>query len=598
MKNKIITAACLLSTSVLLGSCTFLDLNPNGKLDETTVLTDAILAENYVVQAYADAYCFYDIYATAYVSDECMVTSDNQYSWDIQTQGKMDADQFPGAGTNNGNPVWIWPQTYATIARINKFFEYADNMTGNAELKKQLIGEMHFLRGFYYMELMKRFGGVPIITRVFSLDDSHMYDVTRASYADCVKFVCEEFRLAAEALPYEYGLSRLGRATKGAALGYKARLLLYSVSPQWKDQSGVTAQEAADAALAVIDLKDENGKVMYDLEPRFEDVFYNSRTKEAVFIRVHDQTNPGQTSNYFTGWGSPAGWGGYSIMSVSQGLVDAFEFAARKMPTADLYDGEFTDFAKKSESEIRQAMTSGKYYNTGTSPYDGRDPRFYASIACDGMTLFPGTSMEGTVDSFIFPDLKTGGSDSRLGSSWWNGSWTSYSCRKLLDEKSLTGVWTSGSNKPCIYMRLAEVYLNYAEASYWAGDESNARMYLNKVRERARRSSTVPNMLPDVNDSGDALLKAIQQERRVELAFEDHRYYDVRRWGIAETTESKPIRGMQVIKEGPNSENRFYLLNTAQPRVFVSPNYNLYPIPNGERRKNPKLDQNPGYGGM
>lgn len=596
MKIKIKAAACLIGASMLLSSCEFLDINPNGTFDETSVLTDAALAESFVVQIYADAWCHYDIYQSAYVSDECMVTSDNQYAWDIQTQGKMTPDQFPGAGTNNSNPVWIWPQTYATIAHINKFFEYADNMTGDEDLKRQLIGEMHFLRGFYYMELMKRFGGVPIITKVFTLDDPSMYDVKRASYKDCVAFVCEEFRLAAERLPYKYDVSKLGRATKGAALGYKSRLLLYAASAQWKDESGVTAKQAADAALEVIELNNH----MYQLEPRFEDVFYNNQTPEAIYIRVHDQANPGQVSNYFTGWGAPCGWGGYSVMSVSQGLVDAFELSNGVMPTEALYDGEFDKVlpGKPTEAQVLAAIDNGKYATNGGNPWQNRDPRFYASIVFENQTIFTGnSSMQGTVDSFIFPDLASGGSDSRLGSAWWNASKTGYSCRKLLDEKSLTNVWTSGSNKPAIFMRLAEIYLNYAEASYLDGDEPTARTYLNYVRQRARKSSNDPKMLPDVTVGGDELFKAIQRERRVELAFEDQRYYDVRRWKIAETTETKPIRGVDVITNWDMTK-RLYLLKTAQSRVFVSPNYNLYPIPNSERRRNPNLEQNPGYGGL
>lgn len=595
MKNKIKVAACLLGATALLSSCTFLDIEPNGQFDETSVLSDAALAESYVVQIYADSWCYFDAYASAYVSDECMVTSDNQYAWDIQTQGKMTPDQFPGAGTNNGNPVWIWPSTYSTIAHINKFFQYSDAMTGDAELKKQLIGEMHFLRGFFYMELMKRFGGVPIITNVFKLDDPRMYDVTRASYKECTKFVCDEFDLAAEALPFAYDGAQLGRATKGAALGYKSRQMLYAASAQWVGESGVTPRQAADAALEVINL---NGK-MYQLENRFEDLLYSNLTKEAIFIRVHDKVNPGQFSNYFTGWGAPCAWGGYSVMSVSQGLVDEFELSNNVMPTAALYDGEWTDIIGngKTENEVIAAINGGKYA-AGESPWDNRDPRFYASITYDGQLLFNG-ELQATVDSFIYPDLASGGTSSRLSATAWNASKTGYSCRKLLDERSLNdlGVWGGGSDRPCFYMRLAEIYLNYAEAAYLAGDEGEAKTYLNYVRQRARRSSDDPRMLPDVTVGGAELFKAIQHERRVELAFEDFRYYDVRRWQIAEQTENKPIRGVDVIKD-KNTRKRLFLLKTAQPRIFVSPNYNLFPIPNEERRKNPKIEQNPGYSGL
>lgn len=156
-------------------------------------------------------------------------------------------------------------------------------------------------------------------------------------------------------------------------------------------------------------------------------------------------------------------------------------------------------------------------------------------------------------------------------------------------------MWSEKAYHPWIYCRLAEIYLNYAEAKYFCGDEVTARQYVNFVRERARNMAEDPtNMLPDVTESGDALLKKIQQERKVELAFEEHRYFDVRRWKIAEDTQVGQFHGIKITKKADGTKT-YTISNVGNPRKFISPNHYLAPIPNYERRKNSALEQNPGY---
>ena len=181
--------------------------------------------------------------------------------------------------------------------------------------------------------------------------------------------------------------------------------------------------------------------------------------------------------------------------------------------------------------------------------------------------------------------------DSEYGRDNWNHSKTHYTIRKFMDE-SLLRSWSDKGKQPWIYCRLAEIYLNYAEAMFWDGKEDIARTYVNYVRERARGGN--PDIVPDVTESGDALWKRIQNERKIELAFEEHRFFDVRRWKIAEDTQVGQFHGVRITKMADGSK-KYEVVNVGNKRNFVAPNHYLLPIPNYERRKNTAIEQNPGY---
>ncbi|MGL5920026.1 MAG: RagB/SusD family nutrient uptake outer membrane protein, partial [Bacteroidales bacterium] len=206
------------------------------------------------------------------------------------------------------------------------------------------------------------------------------------------------------------------------------------------------------------------------------------------------------------------------------------------------------------------------------------------SVVCDGQAF-----RNGVVDFWVYEDGKSGGSDSEFGVDAWNYSKTHYTIRKFMDE-SLTNIWSDKGTQPWIYCRLAEVYMNYAEAKFHMGDEATAREYVNKIRKRARGGRT--GIVPDITESGDALLKRIQHERKIELAFEDHRFYDVRRWKIAGQTENFAAMGIRIILKANGDKS--YSFYKVQDRKFLPQHY-LLPIPQTERDKNDLLDQNPGY---
>lgn len=339
----------------------------------------------------------------------------------------------------------------------------------------------------------------------------------------------------------------------------KSRMLLYAASPWW----GVrTYEEAADAAEEVIELC--GGLGVNNLDPDYQGLFLNPESPEIIFQRLYNQ----EYGHYFDAENSPNGWHGYSATCVTQEMVDSYEKRGGVMPDTQWYDDKTT---------------------TTANPWEDRDPRFYASIVCDGQSF-----RDGEAEFYVNEDGTTGGKDSEYGTDNWNYSETHYTIRKFMDE-ALINLWSEKAYHPWIYCRLAEIYLNYAEAKYFCGDEVTARQYVNFVRERARNMAEDPtNMLPDVTESGDALLKKIQQERKVELAFEEHRYFDVRRWKIAEDTQVGQFHGIKITKKADGTKT-YTISNVGNPRKFISPNHYLAPIPNYERRKNSALEQNPGY---
>lgn len=543
MKNHIFRNLSLaIVATASLASCDVLDVEPLDSYTEDVIFQDANLTEAYVTMNYTRPRNGWSRNSLRFCSDESMENFNWSSCWTINTGG-MTPDQLA--------PLDIWADYYSYIKNCNIFFNNLDNLNSiNKDKRDILIGEAKFFRAYYYMELVNNYGGVPLITRLFQLDDPQMM-VKRDSYEDCVDFIVKEFSEAAELLPERFSGADFGRVTKGAALAMKARMLLYAASPLWNTGNEKAKwQAAADANKAVIDLG------IYSLDPDYKGLFLNAESPEIIFQRLYNT----EFGHWYDWYNSTNGWGGYSCTAVLQEMVDSYEMEDGTMPDASIYA------------------------NATSDPWAGRDPRLYASIVCDGQD-FRGKEIE----FWVNPDGSTGGTDSEFGRDAWNYSKTHYTIRKFMDE-SLVNSWSDKGRQPWVYCRLAEIYLNYAEALWHLGDENGARHYLNLIRERARGGKA--GILPDITASGDELLAKIQHERKVELAFEEHRFYDVRRWKIGETTDSGEFHGINITKNADGTKK--YQLFTVQNRTFKTADY-LLPIPNYERRKNDLLEQNPGY---
>ena len=553
MKTTFIKRICFGALLAAMASCDILDVDPLDTYTEEDVFSDVSLLKSYVHRNYNLPQTGWDHTALRYSCDESI----NNFNWNNSYQvleGSVTPDQL-------GN-LDIWSAYYENIKNCNIFFEHMDyvNKVDQPE-RNYLIGEATFFRAFYYMELVNRYGGVPMITKSYQLDDTdEVLNIKRASYTECVDSIVGWFDRAATYLPEKYeNDADFGRVTKVAALALKSRMLLYAASPWWNVK---TYEEAAKAAEEVINLC--GGLGVNNLDPDYQGLFLNPESSEIIFQRLYTQ----EFGHWFDAENSPNGWHGYSATCVTQEMVDSYEKRGGIMPDTQWYDGQTT---------------------TTVNPWKDRDPRFYASIVCDGQSF-----RDGEAEFYVNEDGTSGGKDSEYGTDNWNYSETHYTIRKFMDE-NLVNLWSEKAYHPWIYCRLAEIYLNYAEAKYFCGDEITARQYVNFVRERARNMTENPtNMLPDVTESGEALLKRIQQERKVELAFEEHRYFDVRRWKIAEDTQVGQFHGIKITKKADGTKT-YTITNVGNPRKFIAPNHYLAPMPNYERRKNSALEQNPGY---
>ncbi len=447
---------------------------------------------------------------------------------------------------------WVSPNGYSywpVITKCNIFFQNIEAAPVEAGLKSRMMGEMKFLRAYAYFNLVSLYGGVPLITKVFGLSDE--FNQPRNSYDECMNFVITELDAAAALLPLTYSAANLGRVSKGAALAARSRALLYMASPLNNAANAAAKwQAAADAAKAVIDLK------LYSLFPGYKDQFLgvNTYNVESIWSRPYNfSVSPEGT--YLELQLYPNGYSGFAQVAPYHNLVDEYEMVSGKLPKDDAA------------------------YNP-QNPYINRDPRFYASILYDGAPF-----KDRTVETYV-----PGGRDSREGIiSSWNATETGYYVRKFIDESITNPSQANQGNPPWIFFRYAEILLNYAEATYFLGQEATSRQYLNMVRSRPGVN------MPAVTETGAALLARIQHERQIELVFEDHRWFDIRRWKIAPVVLNKLPKRMDIVRN-PVTGVKTYTVNTMElfKFGFTDKNY-LMPIPQSEIDKNPQLKQNPGY---
>ena len=440
---------------------------------------------------------------------------------------------------------------YKVITNCNIFLSNIGNSPIDTTLKASMTGQMKFLRAYAYFKLVAFFGGVPLITKPFTLNDN--FNVARNTYDECMNFVISEFDIAASLLPLTYTSSDLGKITKGAALAAKSRALLYMASPlNNPDNSAAKWQAAAAAAKAVIDLN------QYSLFPDYKSLFLkaNSYNSEVIWSRPF---NFAADPEYNNGWGGveqslyPPGSNGYAQPDPLHNLVNSYEMLSGMLPVDDpTYDPQ--------------------------NPYVNRDPRFYATILYDGAP-FQGRQIE------VFLPGGLDSSQAPVGASGFTRS--GYYLRKFCDESIINPSVTNQGDTPWLFIRYAEILLNYAEASYFLGDEATCKQYINMVRNRPSVN------MPPVTESGAALLTRLQHERYIELAFEEQRYFDVRRWKIAPVVLNYSAMKMDIIKDLTTGK-KTYTVSAFSSRAFSDKNY-LVPIPQSEIDKNALLIQNPGY---
>lgn len=601
----------------------FLNTKPLDKISSDATWADGPLAQAFIFNVYsALGYGGFEEESLAALTDEAMFTHAGR--------GLQIATEAIISPTNQGNSSVTrqWGEMYLAIRSANIAILNLPTATfDDANLKERLLGEAHFLRAYYYHELMRLFGGVPLIDKPLGLDDD--YFVPRSTWAECVAFVIADLDKAIDMLDGKPAVA--GRTSKVASMALKARILLYNASDLFDaatakakstahsgyanialvaNEGGDRAarwRAAKDAAKAVLDItsgykmdlsapvsaaegtKNANAMAMGGGSA----VADASASSELLFQRSH-------TADYTRETNWPLGGIHYGINNGPNG----YHNWAGNTPIQQLVD----DYEMMDGSKFDWNNAAHK-----AAPYTNRDPRLYAHVMFDGSGWKPRPSDVTALDpanqiqTGYYDDGKGGtinGIDTRESAiENWNGSRTHYYTRKFIDPNpALPDNQSNAQVVPFPFIRVTEVALIYAEACIELGEDAEARTWLNKIRFRVG--------MPAVTGTGDALRQRLRNERRIELSFEEHRFFDARRWMIGRTTLGRGVQTIDIrgkLKPGksaltpyrydPSTYDYTYTVveNTENENRKWDDKVYFRPLDRDELFRNVNLIQNPGY---
>ena len=625
MKKIKISAVLLTSVLVFFVSCNteFLNTKPLDKISSDATWADGALSQAFVFNVYSYlGYGGFEEQALAAYTDEAMFTHSGR-NINTFTEGS----ESPGS-LSWMSPTYEWNRMYLAIRQANIAIENLPKATfSDAKLKDQLLGEALFLRGYYYQQLVRFYGGVPLISKPYGLDED--YTIARSSYDDCIKFIVADLDKSVMLLDGKTMVA--GRTSKVAALALKSRVLAYAAS-DLHDGATVKSKISSLSSFSNIEL------VAYTAGDRTS----RWQAAKAAAKAVLDATSgyklnlsapvsaaEGRSNYVSIAMGGKSGAGDASAEKelIFQRTKTALYTAEDNWPLGGIHYGVnngpngYHNWA--GNTPIQQLvddyeMMDGSKFDWNNSahkadPYANRDPRLGATILYDGAVWKPrpsdvaGLEPVNQIQTGYYDDGKGGrinGIDTRESAvENWNGSRTHYYTRKFIDaDPVIADNLSSAQLIPWPFIRTTEIALNYVEACIELGEEPEARNWLNKIRFRAG--------MPAVNDAGMALKSRYRNERRVELAYEEHRYHDARRWVIAPTTVGRGIKAINVdakLKTGatPNVPYKYdktkytytYTVEDNTSNETRKWNDKMYfrPISRDEIAKNPKLIQNPGY---
>ena len=573
----------LMATTMLASCADILDKKPLTEISDNDLWSDPALLKAFVNSRYNQ------VGVNGAESMQSSIVDETELTWlrgcethNFARLSPTDLGRMNGAwwGWDNRS----WSTKWTNISNCNIFFERVDNVgfTDEAE-KTKLVGQVRFIRAFEYWDLIARWGAMPIITKSFSINDrEEIVGQKRNTYKECIDFLVRELDQAAKELPANWSGDDYGRATSVAALALKSRILLYAASPLMNEdvkipEVGYTTpepdrwQKAAKAATEALDAAQAAGYELYNLDgdpsKNYQMIFMDNTAanKETLFARMGTNSAGGESISSCDQYNNPNGYGGWGGNCPLQELVDAYEVVK---------DGVASKFDWNNPEEK-------------ANPYANRDPRFYATILYDGAKWMT-RNVETYFDVDSNGNITGGGKDTKFGNDSWNASPTGYNMKKFMDEGYALNSWNFCARN-WIHLRMAELYLNKAEALYHTGDEEGAREALKPVRQRAG--------MPAVTATGADLLESIKNERRIEFAFEEHRYFDVRRWKEAPKYFGSTVHAI-TIKKYPDGKKTYEVdklrSDVGGDRKWDDKMYWL-PISKSEMDKNPNLVQNPGY---
>ena len=593
----------------------FVNTKPLDQVSQADVWVDPGLAEAFVTEIYngLDDGGFNEE-MLASTTDEAIFTHPGRGVATV-TESRTNPQDVINWGDNRLR----WGALYSRIRAANVALENLEEpQFDDTNMADRLKGEARFMRAFFYHQLLRIWGGIPIIDKAYQLSDDDFF-APRNTYEECVNFIVSDCDAAAQLL--EGKSLEDGRATAAAALALKSRVLIYAASdlhdiPTASANSTVISgfsnpellgytsgdqnsrwQAAQAAAKAVLEYTDgymtgltapvsaEEGEQNYENMSLSK----NGGESELIFARyfINAKVEDGSRAALDNG---PNGYHNWAGNTPTQNLVDDYE----------MMDGSKFDWDNPEHAE---------------SPYENRDPRFYATVLYDGSDWKPRTADVAAKDpanqiqtgtyEVIFEGEKVNyfGLDTRQSTvEDWNGTRTGYYMHKFINKDPSIIDQNTRQEIPWPELRYTEAMLNYAEASIELGQDDEAKIWLNKIRYRAG--------MPAITETGDALKERYQNERRIELVYEEHRFHDARRWMIASETlgeqaqiilvEGKLKTGANVTLYKYDKDNYDYTYTVTdldpgfENRQWLDKMY-FMPLERDEINRNEQLIQNPGY---
>ncbi|WP_299667922.1 RagB/SusD family nutrient uptake outer membrane protein [uncultured Polaribacter sp.] len=577
IKNKILFSVCILFIG--LTSCEdVLDKEPLGIISDAQVwndenLVDASLTHLYSVTNFNDVFGDFQ-YKNVVNTDEARTCFGWSDILNVFTLGIINPD-------NIGNGAYLGYWDYNVIRGYNEFLTFLEQSTLSTEFKVQRAAEVRFLRAFHYYNLAMRYGGVPLITKPQDINDPDIF-VSRNTELEVYNFILEELNAVIEILPEQYDSENQGRISKYGALALKSRAMLYAASiaeystvqldgilgvPQ--SEEARFYQESYNASKQII----ESGhftlfnRYPNDKARNYQSLFLEENNAEVIFAKKYVGVDYGNDYDYYN---QPLSYKPFvaSVINPTLEMVDSYEFKDGSPGTSINYNQEIS---------------------TATL-YSNKDPRFHASILYNE-AFWIDTQIETyyfTIPSNINTDPRNNSLSGRgkdVNNNPNAGATQTGFCVKKYLKPERDIPLGSETTTDFIIFRLGEIYLNLSEAAFALNKPAEALTNLNIIRTRAG----MPDKLSIDMD-------IIKNERKVELAFEGIRFWDVRRWRTAEQDLSGVFSKLTTYYIR-SRDTYGYLIQNAQgnrSRSFLKQHYYM-PLRRIHITENPNLVQNPGY---
>lgn len=559
-----------------------LNKSPLDMISDATVWNDPVLIGQYLAQCYAEVGPYLD---QSYLFDNNLVIIQETAMLGIADEANSRWNSTPKLyNIALGGLGYLDWWGYPTVRRLNEFLEKIE--TAPVTNKVQFAAEARFLRAFCYFNMVKRYGGVPLILRVQSVNDSEeeLYRA-RDKEEDVYQFIIDELDdiVNNELLPVQ---AESGRATLYAALALKSRAAMYAASiATWGDVRlgglvGIPAEkkdyfwEASYSASKKI--IDDDRFALYDVNPdksaNYRQLFLTKNNSEVIYTEGYT----GASGKYHSWdmWQSPASynpWAGGQQNTVYLDMVESY----------DNIDG--------TPGVIDRAKIASGHLWTMEELFGNKDPRFKASIYTqetpwlgDLLDYHNGVIKEdGTITTEAYKDVQGRGRCAVVAGS------NSFGILKYLDESAAIVSGPRTSSTDWIVFRLGEIYLNLAEAAFELDKEPEARAVINQIRNRAG----MPEYMSAITREN------IRAERKVELAFEANRFWDLRRWRTAVTDLTKSYTGLRYILDYQTRKYKLELVPniSGNPAPAFLEKFYYYPITQTRTSNNPNLVENPGY---